>query len=271
MKAIIKLFLLCICFILMSCGTDEPQPVEKKPAVRESAVAETSITPVEHTPTFAFPDSAYYQAGKYNDMPYQIMFPRNYDSTKTYPMVIFLHGIDERGTDNQKQLKLGASLFKSDSISRKYPSFVVFPQCPISNYWHDSPVLENLKDVIDHLVKTKSIDPGRIYIEGYSMGAYGTYAMVAKYPDLFAAAIAIAGDGDENKALQMAKVNWKIYGGAKDIIVPGEASEKMAEALRKFGANVSIKIYPDATHANVWLKAFAEPDYFSWIFSISKD
>ena len=251
----------------MICGTDEPQPVEKK---QKSSEVEETIPPVNETPA-SFPDSAFYQARSFNSMPYQIMYPRKYDSASTYPVVIFLHGIDQRGTDNKKQLTLGSSLFKSDSISRKYPSFVIFPQCPVSNYWHDRPVLEKLKDLIDHLVKTNSIDKNRIYIEGLSMGGYGTYAMVAKYPDLFAAAIAIAGDGDETKAKEMAKADWKIYGGEKDTIVPGKASEKMAEALRRSGADVSLKIYPDATHSDTWENAFAEPDYFSWIFSRAKD
>lgn len=199
------------------------------------------------------------------------MFPRKYDSTQTYPVVIFLHGIDERGTDNQKQLRWGSAQFKSDSVSNEYPSFVVFPQCPSTNYWHDAAVLDKLKSVIDHLVNTLSIDPRRIYIEGLSMGAYGTYAMVARYPQVFAAAIAISGYGDESKAAQMAQADWKIYGGDKDTIVPGEKSERMAAAISESGASVSLKIYPDATHVDTWVNAFQEPDYFSWIFSRVKD
>ena len=253
----------------MRCSTDDPQPAETKPAANESADEKTPVSFHEDTPT-SFPDSAFYQARTFNDMPYQIMFPRNYDPKKAYPVLIFLHGIDERGTDNQKQLKWGASLFKSDSISRKYPSFVVFPQCPPSNFWHDRLVLEKLKTVINHLATTHSIDQKRMYIEGLSMGAYGTYAIVAKYPDLFAAAIAISGDGDVTKAPQMAKVQWKIYGGKKDNIVPGEKSEKMAEALSKSGASVSVKIYPNAGHVETWVYAFREPDHCSWLFSRTK-
>jgi predicted peptidase len=288
MRSVIKLLFFSLGFVLTQCSSEEDEVLESAPIAADSIisqlpdtvfteVADTVVTEPAKQETqeqdsliSAFPDSAFYQAAKYSDMPYRIMFPRSYDSTKTYPLVIFLHGIDERGSDNVQQLKWGASLFQSDSVSHKYPSFVIFPQCPTSSYWHHPTVMQKLKGLIDDVVKTKSINADKIYIEGLSMGAYGTYAMVAKYSDLFAAAIAISGDGDVTKAAQMAKVDWKIYGGKKDTIVPGEKSEKMAEALRRSGASVSLKIYANATHVDTWVNAFAEPDYCSWIFSRSK-
>ena len=273
MRYILNLVLVCLSFILINCNPEDPEPAKMPPTAteKEPAADAHANSPDENIPPSAFPDSAFYRPGEFNNLPYQIMFPRGYDSTKAYPIVIFLHGIDERGTDNQKQLIWGASLFKSDSISRKYPSFVVFPQCPTTNRWRDDSILESLKGLIDHLVNTKSIDPKRIYIEGLSMGAYGVYAMVAKYPDIFAAAVAISGDGDETKANVMAKAAWKIYGGRKDTIVPATKSEKMAAALLGSGATVSVKIYPNADHVHSWINAFAEPDYCSWIYSRSKD
>jgi predicted peptidase len=284
MKFLRIFYFLCVSILVIRCSADDPAPVETRPltndstveVVSDSAAVVSSDSTAEEGPSIvpaetSFPDSAFYRPMKFGDMPYQIMFPRKYDSTKSYPLVIFLHGIDERGTDNQKQLKWGASLFQSDSISTRYPSFVIFPQCPTSSYWADSNMMTNLKALIDNLVATKSIDRDRIYLEGLSMGAYGTYAMVANYPDLFAAAIAISGDGDKSKVHQMAKIDWKIYGGKKDTIVPGEKSEQMAEALRGSGANVSLKIYPNANHVSTWVNAFAEPDFCSWVFSKKKD
>jgi predicted peptidase len=280
MRRGLKFFVLLLIVILAGCNSDEAELVESTPEVTADTVVievADTVAPVVHesppqdTTIISFPDSAFFQAANYNGLPYQIMFPRSYDSSKRYPIVIFLHGIDERGTDNVKQLRWGASLFMSDSVSRKYPAFVVFPQCPLSNRWLDLPMLQRLKGLIDNLLKNTAVDPSRIYIEGLSMGAVGTYAMVAEYPDLFAAAIAISGYGDETKAPQMAKIDWKIYGGSKDTVVPAEKSEKMAEALRRSGASVSLKIYPNATHVDTWVNAFAEPDYCSWVFSKYRD
>lgn len=102
------------------------------------------------------------------------------------------------------------------------------------------------------------------------MGAYGTYAMTAQYPELFAAAIAISGDGDEHKTTLMARTKWRIFAGKKDNVVPSGKSEKMANALKKSGASVSITVYPHADHTASWVNAFAEPDFCSWLFSISR-
>ena len=214
--------------------------------------------------------SSDYQKEKYKEMPYRVMVPSGYDSTRNYPLVIFLHGIDERGTDNEKQLKWGASLFKSDSVRQAHPSFVLFPQCPLNYYWFNDDPMQALKGLIDDFASKNNVDQNRIYIVGISMGAYGTYEMVARNPGKFAAAIAISGDGDLNRSQNMAKTQWRIYGGKKDAIVPSDKSERMAKGLKDSGAKVTLKIYPDANHMGSWVHAFAEPDFCSWLYSVSK-
>lgn len=264
MKTLLKLWFLLLTLIFFRCETDHsPQPVEP---ITDADTTESVIDKKPTPPPVASSDSAYYRAGIINDLPVQVLIPVNHDSATKYPLVIFLHGIDERGTDNKKQLRWGASLFQSDSISKKYPAFVVFPQCPNDRYWHHEHMLTRLKSLIDTLVIMYGIDPDRVYIEGLSMGAYGTYAMVARYPDLFAAAIAISGDGDRSQAHRMKKTDWKIYAGDKDKVVPSGRSKQMAEALTKAGARVTLKVYPNADHATSWINALAEPDHCQWLF-----
>lgn len=212
-------------------------------------------------------DSAKYRFATFKDLPYRILYPRNYDSTKTYPLMIFLHGIGERGADNEKQLTWGSALFQADSIREKYPSFVVFPQCKRSDYWFDNGEKQALKGMIDDLQQTLPIRKEEIYIGGLSMGAYGTYAMVSAYPGLFAAAVAISGDGDASRAPAMSTTRWRIFAGKNDHIVPSAKSEKMASALKKSGASVAFTLYANADHTASWVNAFAEPDFCSWIFS----
>lgn len=211
-------------------------------------------------------DSVTYEYAKSGDLPYRILFPKDYERNKKYPLLIFLHGIGERGRDNEQQLRWGASLFQDESIREKYPAIVVFPQCRTSSYWFDRWGLESLKKLIDELQDKYPIDKNKINIAGLSMGAYGTYAMVAAYPDLFASAIAISGDGDENDAAEMSRVRWRIFAGGRDNVVPAVKSEKMANALKQAGADVSFTLYPDADHATSWVNALAEPDFCSWLF-----
>jgi predicted esterase len=104
-------------------------------------------------------------------------------------------------------------------------------------------------------------------IGGFSMGAYGTFAMVAENPGFFQNAVAISGDGNENQASFMATTRWQIFAGKKDDVVPSTDTEEMASALKKAGASVSFTLFPDASHGNTWQKAFAGKDFFSTLFS----
>lgn len=209
---------------------------------------------------------AEYGYAKSGDLPYRILLPEDYDRSKQYPLLLFLHGIGERGRDNEQQLRWGASLFQDKNIREKYPAIIVFPQCRTSSYWFDRWGLEALKRLIDELVDEHSIDKNKINIAGLSMGAYGTYAMVGAHPDLFASAVAISGDGDEKDAVVMSHVRWRIYAGSRDNVVPAVKSEKMANALKQAGADVSFTLYPDADHVTSWVNALAEADFCSWLF-----
>lgn len=242
---------------------------EEQPATDSVSTDTVTNNPVVPVSTLDFTSSAY-QKAEFKAMPYRVMVPSGYEATRKYPLVIFLHGIDERGTDNEKQLRWGASLFQSDSVRRDHPSFVIFPQCPSGYYWANDLPMQSLKELIEDFASKNNVDRNRIYIVGISMGAYGTYEMVARNPGMFAAAIAISGDGDLGRAQNMAKTQWKIYGGKKDEIVTSDKAEKMAKGLEDFGARVSLKIYPDANHVGSWVNAFEEPDFCSWMFSVSK-
>ncbi|MBT1695637.1 dienelactone hydrolase family protein [Fulvivirgaceae bacterium PWU4] len=263
------LFVLLSALLTAACSQED----EILPAPQESPATESAAVPVP-APVLTTKadstkaDSAAYRYATFRNMPYRILFPKNYDPAKQYPMLVFLHGIGERGSDNELQLRWGASLFQTDSLREKYPAFIVFPQCLTDHYWFDSWGTETLKGLIDSMGKEHKI--GHVYIGGLSMGAYGTYAMTSRYPGFFTGAVAISGDGDSNKAPVMARARWRIFAGKKDYIVSSDKSEKMAAALRKSGASVSFTLYPGADHTGSWVNAFAEPDFVSWIFSDPK-
>lgn len=262
------LFLLVsILMLATACQDNEdilpvPQPAVSAPdPVREAAPSDQGTKPLFDA------KSEIFQEGEFNKMPFRILFPRGYDPSRSYPLHIFLHGIGERGTDNKKQLSLGATHFQADSIRDSYPAFVVFPQCPDSQFWVSGAMTAALKGLIDHLITNQSINKKAVSISGFSMGAYGTFAMAASYPDFFKSAIAISGDGDQRKASLMAKSRWRLFAGAKDNIVPSYKTQYMASALADAGASVSFKLYPTADHGGTWFRAFSEPDFFYWLFA----
>lgn len=269
MWQVIRFFFLLT--LIAACHNEEdvvpvPPPATESPA----PVATPQTSQQDGNPSFDV-DSETFQYAAFRNMPYRFLTPDDYDPAKTYPLHIFLHGIGERGSDNEAQLHAGAAYFVADSIREAYPAFVIFPQCPDSHFWFDEAMTDKLRALIDSAMTHPSVDAKHVSIGGFSMGAYGTFAMVAKNPDLFKSAIAISGDGDERKAGRMKDSKWRLFAGARDSVVPSQKTEKMAKALAKAGASVSFTIYPDADHGRTLRRAFSEPDLMAWLFGSDAD
>lgn len=223
---------------------------------------------------------------------YRILYPVDYNKHKKYPLVMFLHGAGERGDDNEAQLLHGGALFLQDSLRKNYPAIVIFPQMPKDSAWaymevkYDSVVRRVsflfpfrstptvpaglVKGLMDSLSQGGIVDKKRIYIAGLSMGGFGTFNMVARYPDYFAAAMPICGAGDTTLAGRFAyKIPLWVFHGGADPVVNVEYSRTYVQALRNLGATPRYTEYPGVGH-NSWDNAFAEGDLPHWLFSNKK-
>ena len=219
-------------------------------------------------------------------LPYRILIPKNYNSQKSYPLLIFLHGAGERGSDNKSQLVHGSFLFKSEDFRNNYPAIVVFPQCPDKSSWANvkrnydmlngkkfdffKEISENkqlimVEKLLDFIEKKYSIDPTRRYVGGLSMGGMGTFELVARNPDYFAAAFPICGGGNPDWSDLLKTTPFWIFHGEDDGVVSVDFSRKMYEALSAEKASVRFTVYPEVNH-NSWDNAFAEPDLMHWLF-----
>jgi predicted peptidase len=224
-------------------------------------------------------------------LPVRILTPVNFSMKKKYPLVIFLHGSGERGNDNEKQLFWGGSLFADSANRVNFPAIVVFPQCPAGQWWaamkrgeakdslgsfrihSDSPMTGPLQLVAafaDSLIASGRVDSRRVYIGGLSMGGMGTFDLIVRRPDLFAAAFPICGGGDPDNILRSRKKLpiW-IFHGAADPVVPVAQSRLMVNILREKNPTVRYSEYPGVGHDS-WKNAFAEPDLLPWLFSKRK-
>lgn len=219
-------------------------------------------------------------------LPYRIMYPQHYNRKKKYPLVVFLHGSGERGNDNEAQLTHGGRLFAREDVRMQYPAIVVFPQCPQGISWNSMSVdrtknpparelnysapepwpLTATHQLIETLVKEERVDKRRIYLSGLSMGGFGTFEMIYRYPKTFAAALPICGGGDV-KAYdkRVKKIPFSIFHGDADQAVDVKLSREMVGKLKKIGAKVKYNEYPGVGH-NSWDNAFAEPDFVKWMF-----
>jgi predicted peptidase len=210
---------------------------------------------------------------------YRQLYP-DYDTIRKYPLVIFLHGSGERGNDNEAQLKWGVQNFATDEMMKLHPAFVIAPQCPSGKSWSNfsntnhgnmmlkptpSATMEMVIALIRQVEKNFPVDTNRIYITGLSMGGFGTFDAIERYPEMFAAAVPVCGGGDVSKATEISKIPTWIFHGSEDAAVNPQYSLDMAEALRKAGAHPGLTMYPETGHFS-WIAAYSDPAMMAWLF-----
>jgi predicted peptidase len=222
-----------------------------------------------------------HENGAGEKLPYRLLRPSAEEPGKKYPLVLCLHGMGERGEDNLRQLAHGVRRFAEPEIRERFPAWVVVPQCPGNERWVEAPrssaggydrpkeisrPLRLCREVVSTLEKEEAVDSQRLYVLGLSMGGFGTWDLISRYPGLFAAAVPICGGGDEALAPFLLKTAiWAFHGG-KDEVVSPEYSRRMIRAIERAGGSPSYTEYPDVGH-NSWDPALAEPQLFSWLFS----
>jgi predicted peptidase len=217
---------------------------------------------------------------KGDTLSYRLLFP-DANPHRKYPLVIFLHGSGERGSDNDAQLKWGVMNFATDQNMMAHPALVIAPQCPEGQTWSNATQDKNRKAMtlnaepskpmrllialIHELATKMPVDTNRIYITGLSMGGYGTFDALERYPSLFAAAVPVCGAGDTTRAASIAHVPMWIYHGAEDPAVLPSNGLAMFEALTKAGAHPGFTQYPEVGHFS-WLGAYSDPLMMEWLF-----
>jgi predicted peptidase len=213
-------------------------------------------------------------------LPYRLLEPLKVEEGQRYPLVIFLHGAGERGTDNEKQLVHGVPQFASETHRKSYPCYLIAPQCAADKKWvevdwsamtHSTPKepsegMRLLFELLDRFLKDHPVDAKRVYLTGLSMGGYGTWDAIARRPDFFAAAVPVCGGADEATADKVKHVPLWVFHGAKDTVVKPEHSRTMVAALEKAGMKPKYTEYPDVAHDS-WNPAYKDPEMYKWLFA----
>lgn len=213
-------------------------------------------------------------------LPYRLLKPQIYEKGKQYPLVLFLHGAGERGEDNQAQLRHGTAAFLKPEARGKFPCFVVAPQCPKDKKWvemdwggesgtapeNPGPVQPLVLAVLDALGREFQIDADRVYVTGLSMGGYGTWDLITRFPGRWAAAVPVCGGGDKTKAAAAKPVPvWAFHGLADTAVLPVRTRDMVA-GLKAAGGTVTHTEYPGVGHDS-WTCAYSEPNLLPWLFA----
>lgn len=223
---------------LLTCATAQ-EPATGKTAVQQPKHFETKIL----------------VAAKID---YLLYLPRGYqDSNKEWPLMLFLHGAGESGSDLSKVKTHGPP--KIVESKPDFPFILVSPQSP-GRGWNP----DTLNALLDDVQSNYRVDKDRVYLTGLSMGGFGTWALAAAHPERFAAIVPICGGGNTADAAKLAKLPIWVFHGEKDNTVPIERSKEMVAAIKAAGGNPKFTYYPEAGHDS-WTETYNNPELYKWL------
>jgi Predicted peptidase len=224
--------------------------------------------------TFSPPSAKY-------PLPYRLYVPKGIKGKA--PLIVSLHSVGGRGSDNVSQLGPDIELLISHRVQKAWPAFVLAPQCPAGDEWinrHTSPPfrpydLSQFREseanrltvaLVNDLIARHPIDASRVYVMGFSMGGSGAWDMLMRHPGVFAAGIPITGVGDVSRASLLADTSIWAFHGELDEVSPARNGRLMFEALKKYGKKVRYTEYKGVGHGSVG-PALEEPELFPWLFA----
>lgn len=196
---------------------------------------------------------------------YLLHLPSDYNASKRWPLIFFLHGSGERGSDIDDVRRYG--LPKKLETWTDCPFIVVSPQCPADFRW--SFLLNDLDALLDDVMARYAVDERRVYLTGMSMGGEGAWFLAALRPDRFAALVPVCGRSSPAVAARLRDMPTWVFHGAKDDVVLLHESERMVTALRELGNDARLTVYLDADH-DAWTQAYDEPELYSWLLMHEK-
>jgi poly(3-hydroxybutyrate) depolymerase len=238
-------------------------------AVAAMAVAAVSSSRSAH----AAPDLSTSLAGTVSDgsasIPYRLFQPQDVAPGQKVPLVLYLHGMGSRGTDNVAQT-LGVDGLFDHTRSGSYAAYVLAPQIG-DNMWFSSDTSQASEAMsltikaLNQALKNPNVDTSRVYVTGISMGGFGTWDILRRDPGVFAGAVPISGGGDPSSASALKNVPiWAFHGSADDI-VPTDMTRNMVAALQAVGGNVKYTEVAGGNHF-IWPSVYADDSVYSWLF-----
>jgi predicted peptidase len=200
--------------------------------------------------------------------PYVVFVPHDYDGTKEYPVILFLHGSGETKGGKQQPVEVGIG--KAIKAREKtFPFITVIPQAEVKGWQADGPNAKRAVGMLDEVMKAYKTDPKRVYLTGLSMGGAGTWSNAAAHPDRWAAIVPICGPADPSTAAAIKDIPCWGFVGDKDNERIVSGMNNMIEALKKAGASPKYTVYPGVGH-NSWDKAYGTKELWTWLLEQKK-
>ncbi len=199
----------------------------------------------------------------HRSLDYLLFLPTSYEQLDSHPLIIFLHGAGERGSNIDVVKVHGPP--KIAPTKPAFPFIVLSPQCPAGQRWN----APDVKALLEHIKENYKVDRERIYLTGLSMGGFGTWDIASNYPYEFAAIAPVCGGGNPRNTRRMGHIPTWVFHGGKDTVVPISQSEDMVAGMEKAGGTPKFTIYPNAGHDS-WTKTYNNPALYRWFLEHKK-
>ena len=199
-----------------------------------------------------------------NTLNYIVNLPNNYEEkvNELFPVILFLHGIGERGNDINIVKRYGIHRY-SDVID--IPFIIVSPQCHSNNFWETH--INDIELLLQDIKMNYRVDIERICLVGISLGAYGAWNFATQRRELFSSIVSIAGGAMLPKyAKLISHIPSYIVHGELDKEVSVNESIEISEALVKAGGKVNLMIIPNMGH-ELCTKIFESKELYKWIIN----
>lgn len=253
-RAVLHLVPAGLALSAFGCATAPPAPIEKETAASGFIPFTTTVDG--------------------DTRPSVVYVPEGYDPAKKWPLIVFLHGSGEGGSDGTKQTAVGIG---PEIVAHpdRFPCLVLMPQSPAGASWSPRdprPARQknensaHLTAAIEHVIARYNVDEDRVSLTGLSLGGLGSFLYGADTIERWSAIMPICGAGVEADAPTLAKAPIWVFHGADDPVVSPDFSRKMVAALKAAGANVKYTEYPGTGH-NSWVQAYADPEAIAWLLA----
>jgi predicted peptidase len=224
-----------------------------------------------------------FQDAEGNALNYRLHVPTSSNPGEKFPLILFFHGAGERGSDNVRHLNHCVPSILNYVERHRQPTIIIAPQCPEEKQWVDTPWSDDAHtmpeessvqmrlaiELLQHSISDLPVDRSRIYVAGISMGGFGTWDILQRHPEIFAAAIPVCGGGDLEKASHIKSIPLWAFHGSDDLVVKTIRSQTMLAALKEAGGSPNYTEYPEVGHDS-WTETFANDEVLDWLFAQRK-
>lgn len=231
------------------------------------------------------------KTGETFTLPYRVYYPSSYnesDSAK-YPLLFFLHGHGECGTDNELHIRvLNKANRLINMVMEQDNCIIIAPQCPCNVKYEWVPVnhkwdtgsreltpeptmgLAAAMKILDKFLANDKVDKKRVYAAGISMGGYGTWELITRRPEVFAAAVPVCGSGIPSMADKLVDIGIWAFHGEEDGTVPAQGTRDMEKAIKEAGGTKMKATYFPGVGHDSWIPAYETEGLIEWLFAQSK-